>query len=74
MKAAPVVSQRFGLSGFKKIQILFLSLSSVKTIMETPDSEYGKVKSTYSERLATIVVSPTTASYFCISPHKKNNI
>jgi hypothetical protein len=64
--APEVVNQRSKLKGFKKIQKLFLSLSFIKTTIDTPDSEYGKVKSTYVERFATIVVSPTTASYFYI--------
>jgi hypothetical protein len=66
MNAPKVANQRSKLRGFKKIQKLFLSLSLIKTTIDTPDSEYGKVKSTYVDRFATIVVSPTTASYFCI--------
>lgn len=65
MKAAPVVNQRSQLRGFKNIQKFFLSSSFTKTNIDTPDSEYGSVKSTNVERLATIVVSPTTASNSC---------
>ena len=59
---AAVVSQRFGLSGFKKIHILLFR--SVGTIIPMPMSVYGNVKSTYKDLLAVIVVSPTTASNF----------
>jgi hypothetical protein len=41
-----------------------------KTSIETPDSVYGIVKSTYLDRLAIIVTSPTAASNFC-HPNKK---
>ena len=66
MNAALVVNHKFKLSGFKKIHKFLVSSSFTKTTIDTPDSVYGKVKSTYKERLARIVMSPTTASNFCI--------
>ena len=71
MNAALVVNHKFKLNGFKKIHKFLLSSSFTKTTIDTPDSVYGKVKSTYKERLARIVMSPTTASYFCIEREKE---
>ena len=71
MNAAPAINHKFKLSGFKKIHKFLLSLSFTKTTIDTPDSVYGKVKSTYKERLARIVMSPITASYFCIERERE---
>lgn len=55
--AAPVVSQRPGLKGFKKIHMFCLSSCFIETTIDTPDSEYGNVKSfkklavTYSDSI-----------------------
>jgi hypothetical protein len=65
MNAIPVVNQSSRLSGFKKIHMFSLSSRFVKTTIVMPDSEKGNVKSTYVERLAIIVISPTAASKFC---------
>uniref|UniRef100_A0A0A9APJ6 Uncharacterized protein n=1 Tax=Arundo donax TaxID=35708 RepID=A0A0A9APJ6_ARUDO len=47
-----------------KIHMVALSSVLAKTSIETPDSVYGIVKSTYLVRLAMIVMSPTAASNF----------
>ena len=74
LNAAPVVNHKFKLSGFKKIQKFLLSSSFTKTTLETPDSVYGKMKSTYKERLARIVMSPITALYFYIEREIVTNL
>lgn len=66
-----VAIQRFFVRGSKKIHIVVVSSFLAKTSMETPDSVYGIVKSTYLDRLAIIVTSPTAASNFC-HPIRKN--
>ena len=63
-KNAPVVNQRSAVRGFMKIHAFFLSSYLIGTIITTPDSVNGNVKSTYLERFATMVTSPTTASNF----------
>ena len=65
MNAITVVNQSSRLSGVKKIHMFSLSSRFVKTTILTSDSKKGNVKSTYVERLASIVTSPTTASKFC---------
>lgn len=60
---ASVHSQSSLLKGVKKIH-MFLFSALTGTIIDTPDSVYGSVKSTYFDLLAMIVVSPTTASNF----------
>jgi hypothetical protein len=57
--------------GSKKIHMVALSSFLAKTSIATPDSVYGIVKSTYLDRLAIIVTSPTAASNFC-HPIRKN--
>ena len=69
-KKQAIVTQRSRVKGFKKTHAFLLLVSLTGTIIETPDSVYGNVKSTYKDLLAVIVVSPTTASNFCIT----NNI
>ena len=54
------------LSGFEKIHILF-TFSLTGTIIATPDSVYGTVKSTYSVLLYLIVISPIAMSYLCMA-------
>lgn len=54
------------LSGFKKIHMLLLTFSLTGTIIATPDSVYGIVKSTYIVLLYLIVMSPIAMSYLCI--------
>ena len=66
-KKARLASQRSVVNGFKKIHAFLLLSSFTRTTIDTPDSVYGNVKSTYKDRFATIVVSPTTASNLCIS-------
>lgn len=53
------------LNGFKKIHIFLIMFSLTGTIIPTPDSVYGTVKSTYNDLLYVIVVSATAMSYFC---------
>jgi len=62
-KNAPVAIHISAFKGFKKIQAFFLSSFLTGTTAEILDSEKGNVKSTYSDRLAKMVTSPTTASY-----------
>jgi len=62
-KNAPVAIHSSVFKGFKKIQAFFLSSFLTGTTAEILDSEKGNVKSTYSDRLAKMVTSPTTASY-----------
>jgi hypothetical protein len=64
-KKHPLVIQRSQVKGFKNTHAFFLSLSLIGTIIDTPDSVYGNVKSTKLDLFAMIVVSPTTASKFC---------
>ena len=64
-KKAAIVTQRSQVKGFKKAHAFLFLLSLTGTIICTPDSVYGKVKSTYNDLLALIVISPTTASKFC---------
>jgi hypothetical protein len=54
--------QRSHVSGFKKVHAFFFLLSFIETIIVTPDSVNGIVKSAYSDLFAVIVTSPTTAS------------
>lgn len=61
-KEKAVVTQRFNVKGFKKSQA-FLLLSLNSTTIDTLDSEYGNVKSTFSDLLSLMDTSPTTASY-----------
>ncbi|BAS96564.1 Os06g0190850 [Oryza sativa Japonica Group] len=51
-------------SGCRKIHVVGSSSLLDRTSIETPDSVYGIVKSTYLVRLAIIVTSPTAASNF----------
>lgn len=55
------------LSGFKKIHIFEFTFSLTGTIIPTPDSVYGIVKSTYNDLLYMIVMSATAMSYLCNS-------
>jgi hypothetical protein len=59
------------LNGFKKIHILLIMSSLTGTIIPTPDSVYGTVKSTYNVLLYLTVISATAMSIFynciCIS-------
>ena len=55
------------LSGFEKIQMFFFTVSLTGTIIPTPDSVYGIVKSTYGVLLYMIVMSPIAMSYLCNS-------
>jgi hypothetical protein len=66
-KKHPLVIQRTQVKGFKNTHAFFLSLSLIGTIIDTPDSVYGNVKSTKLDLFAMIVVSPATASKFCQS-------
>lgn len=63
-KKAALTSQRSAVRGLRKIQAFLLCWSLRGTTMETPETVYGKVKSTNMDRLAVMVTSPTTASYF----------
>lgn len=45
-KKQALVTQRSHVKGFKKIHAFFLLLSVIGTIIDTPDSVYGNVKST----------------------------
>lgn len=65
MKKQPLVIQRSHVKGFKNTHAFLLLSSLIGTIIDTPDSVYGKVKSTYKDRFALIVMSPTAASNFC---------
>lgn len=65
MKKARLPSHRSMVNGFKKIHALLCMFSLTGTIIDTPDSVYGNVKSAYNDLLNVIVTSPTTASYFC---------
>ena len=79
MKKHPVVNQRSQVNGSKNTQAFLLLLSLIGTSMDTPDSVYGNVKSTYKDLFAVIVISPTAASQFCqvqqesISVRNSNN-
>ena len=61
-KKQKLVIQRSKVRGFRKSHALFLELACVGTIIETPDSVNGKVKSTYLDLFSTMVKSPTAPS------------
>ena len=61
-KKPHVVAQRSQVKGFKNTQAFFIFMPLIGTIMVTPDSVYGKVKSTYLDLFDTMVTSAATAS------------
>uniref|UniRef100_A0A0A8ZDU0 Uncharacterized protein n=1 Tax=Arundo donax TaxID=35708 RepID=A0A0A8ZDU0_ARUDO len=65
MKAARLTSQRPGVSGFRKKNMLVLVCACTATTIDHPDSVNGMVKSSSSILLSVIATSPTTASAFC---------
>lgn len=64
-KKKALVNQRSNVKGFKKSQAFLFLLSRNSTTIDTLDSEYGNVKSTYRALLSLMDTSPTTASYTC---------
>jgi hypothetical protein len=60
-----LISQSAKVKGIKKMVLLLLTLSLTGTTRPTPDGVYGNEKSTYIDLFDDIVVSATTASYFC---------
>ncbi|BAS96546.1 Os06g0188875 [Oryza sativa Japonica Group] len=62
-KKITVANQSSFVSGFKNTHSIFYSDSfSASTSIETPDSVYGIVNSTWLARSAIMVISPTAAS------------
>ena len=61
-KKHKLVIQRPTVRGFRKSHALFMELAFVGTTIETPESVNGKVKSTYLDLFATMVMSPTAPS------------
>lgn len=66
MKKKPKeVNHSFHDKGFKKVKLSLFTWSLMGAINPTPDLINGNVKSTYDDLFASMVVSPTTASYLC---------
>ena len=59
-----MVSHMSHVQGLKKANTCLLLRLMTGTAIATPDSEYGIVKSTYTDLSGLIVVSPTAASKF----------
>lgn len=59
-----LITQSSQVNGFKNTHafLLFL-LYLIGMIIDNPDSVYGTVKSTYNDLLASLDISPTTASH-----------
>lgn len=64
-KEQKLVNQSSQVNGFKNTHALSLLLSLIGTIIVTPESVNGNVKSMNCDLFDTIVVSPTTTSNFC---------
>ena len=62
-KKQPVVIHRSKLQGFRNTHEFLFLLLLTGTIIDTPDSVYGNVKSTYDDLFDVMVISPTTASH-----------
>lgn len=69
-KEIRLINQSPHVKGVKNMVLLLLTWSLTGTTRPTPDVVYGNEKSTYIDLFADIVVSATTASYFC-SKHKE---
>jgi len=64
-KKQAVVTHKSKPQGLRNTHVFLFSLSLTGTIIDTPDSVYGNVKSAYKDLYAVMVTSPTTASKVC---------
>ena len=64
-KKQALVTQRSHVKGFMKTHAFLFLLFTRGTIIDTPDSVYGNVKSTYCDLFHLMVTSPATTSNFC---------
>lgn len=65
MKKQKLVIQSFKFKGFKNTHAWFFKLRFTGMTIPIPGSMNGKVKSTYKDLFANIVMSPIATSYFC---------